>query len=209
MRATEVGPDDDGGAVEADDLASGWRGGWSGSRDEQFTAFMRGASPVLGRLGWLLTGDRHHAEELVQQALVRTYAAWPRASADDPMAYARRVMANARIDSWRKLRREVAPLEEEAAGTATSPSREHALAERDALVRALRQLSARRRRVVVLRYLMDLSEREVADDLDVSVGTVKSTAARGLAQLRGLLTTDTSPTQPSTLPATTRPGGVR
>ena len=60
-------------------------------------------------------------------------------------------------------------------------------AERDALVRALAQLSPQRRRVVVLRYLMDLSEREVADDLNISVGTVKSTAARGLGQLRVLL----------------------
>lgn len=200
--------DDDGSAAGADDLGSGWRGGWSGSRDEQFTAFMRAASPVLGRLGWLLTGDRHHAEELVQQALVRTYAAWPRASADDPMAYARRVMANARIDSWRKLHREV-PSPDDDTASASAPSREHDLAERDALVRALRQLSARRRRVVVLRYLMDLSEREVADDLSVSVGTVKSTAARGLAQLRGLLTTDIPPTPPSTLPATTHPGAAR
>lgn len=181
---------------DADDLGSTWRGGWSGSRDEQFTTFMRSASPVLGRLGWLLTGDRHQAEELVQLALVRTYAAWPRASASDPMAYARRVLANARTDSWRKHRREV-PADDGPDAREPAPSREHDLAERDVLVRALRRLSPRRRRVVVLRYLMDLSEREVADDLDVSIGTVKSTAARGLAQLRADLTAHAATTAPA------------
>jgi len=60
-------------------------------------------------------------------------------------------------------------------------------AERDVLVRALATLTARQRRIVVLRHLVGLSEKEVADDLGVSVGTVKSTASRGLAQLRSVL----------------------
>ena len=60
-------------------------------------------------------------------------------------------------------------------------------AERDQLVRALATLSTRQRRIVVLRHLDGLSEREVADDLGISVGTVKSTASRGLAQLRAEL----------------------
>ena len=70
-----------------------------------------------------------------------------------------------------------------------SGTRTHA--DRDVLVRALLQLSPRRRRVVVLRYLLDLSEREVADDLSISVGTVKSTASRGLDQLRIILSVST------------------
>ena len=157
------------------------------SRDEEFTAFMVEAEPLLTRTAWLLCGDRHRAEELVQQALVRTYVAWPRARAGDPLAYARRTLANARIDMWRRRRREVLVATEDLPGGATddrTAGHAHAHAERDALVRALTRLSPQRRRVVVLRYVLDLSERQVAADLGVTVGAVKSAAARGLRQLR-------------------------
>ena len=160
----------------------------AGTRDEEFTAFVRAASPGLGRVAWLLCGDAHQAEELVQQALVRTYVAWPRARTRDPYTYARRVLANQRIDTWRRRRREVlvdpSSVPESAEWAASSE-------DRDRLVRALSLLTARQRRVVVLRHLMDLSEREVADDLGIGVGTVKSTASRALARLRIELTDDT------------------
>ncbi|WP_066583389.1 SigE family RNA polymerase sigma factor [Cellulomonas timonensis] len=172
-----VGPD------EVIDLAVAREGD---DRATEFSAFMLEAEPLLGRMAWLLCGDVHRAEELVQQALVRTYVAWPRARAGDPLAYARKTLTNLRIDTWRKHRRELltAPdgMPETAMGAGT-----HAQADRDVLVRALLQLSPRRRRVIVLRYLVDLSEREVADDLGISVGTVKSTASRGLVQLRTIL----------------------
>ncbi len=159
------------------------------SRDAEFAAFMTEAEPVLGRIAWLLCGDVHRAEELVQAALVRTYVAWPSARRHDPLGYARRTLANARIDTWRKHRREhLAPPDDLPDGGVDSGA--DARAERDRLVRALLELPVRRRRVVVLRYLLDLSEREVAEDLGVSVGTVKSTAARGLAQLRAILGAD-------------------
>lgn len=160
----------------------------AGTRDEEFTAFVRAASPGLGRVAWLLCGDAHQAEELVQQALVRTYVAWPKARLRDPYTYARRVLANQRIDTWRRRRREVlvdpSNVPDGAAWAATSE-------DRDRLVRALSLLTARQRRVVVLRHLMDLSEREVADDLGIGVGTVKSTASRALARLRIELADDT------------------
>jgi RNA polymerase sigma-70 factor (sigma-E family) len=155
-------------------------------RDAEFEAFMTQAEPLLGRTAYLLTGDRHRAEELVQQALVRTYVAWPRAPARDPLAYARKVLANARIDTWRKHRREVLLAADDLPdGRQAGPDDAHA--DRDLLVRALARLPERRRRVVVLRYLVDLGEREVAEDLGITVGAVKSAASRGLAQLRGEL----------------------
>jgi RNA polymerase sigma-70 factor (sigma-E family) len=155
-------------------------------RDTEFAAFMAHAEPLLGRTAYLLTGDRHRAEELVQQALVRTYVAWPRASARDPLAYARKVLANARIDTWRKHRREVLlSTEDLPEGRRSGP--DGLQEDRDMLVRALARLPERRRRVVVLRYLVDLGEREVAEDLGISVGAVKSAASRGLAQLRSEL----------------------
>ncbi|WP_278236169.1 SigE family RNA polymerase sigma factor [Isoptericola sp. AK164] len=162
------------------------RPGERSSRDAEFTAFMAEAEPVLGRTAYLLTGNRHRAEELVQQALVRTYVAWPRARSRDPLAYARRVLANARIDTWRKHRREVLLAPDDLPhGRHGGADGGHA--ERDLLVRALARLPEQRRRVVVLRYLVDLGEREVAEDLGISVGAVKSAASRGLAQLRGVL----------------------
>nr|WP_258727088.1 SigE family RNA polymerase sigma factor [Cellulomonas sp. NS3] len=151
--------------------------------EAEFAAFMRESAPALARTAWLLTGDEHRAQDLVQLALMRTYLAWPRARQRDPLAYARRVLANARIDAWRKVRREVLTAPHDLPdGTVPSEARLHA--DRDQLVRALQTLSTRQRRVVVLRHLVGLSEQEVADDLGVSVGTVKSTASRGLAQLR-------------------------
>lgn len=163
-------------------------------RDEEFSAFMVEALPLLTRTAWLLCEDASRAEELVQQTLVRTYVAWPRARATDPLAYARRTLANGRIDLWRRRRRErlVAPEDiaepttlRVAGGYGSGQQDEHA--DRDVLVRALARLSPQRRRVVVLRYVLDLSEQQVADDLNVSVGAVKSAAARGLRELRALL----------------------
>jgi len=163
------------------------------SRDEDFTAFVTDHQADLLRTAWLLCGDTHRAEELTQQALVRTYGAWSRAGAGDPLAYARRVLVNLRIDTWRRRRREVlvAPedLPDDVAHPGTAPHRSTAdhQADRDQLVRALATLSPRQRRVVVLRHLVGLPEADVAADLGISVGTVKSTSSRALAQLRATL----------------------
>lgn len=160
-------------------------------RDAEFSAFAAAHGPVLVRTAWLLCGERARGEDLAQQAMVRTYLAWPRLT--DPLAYARRAVATARIDSWRVRRREVLVAPDDLVvasrpGTGAdgrSPEGPHA--DRDLLLRALRTLPAQQRRVVVLRYLVDLPEAEVAQMLGVSVGTVKSTLSRGLDRLRGVL----------------------
>lgn len=149
----------------------------------EFTAFMAEAAAPLSRTAWFLCGDEHRAEELVQQAFVRTWQHWAKARTGEPLAYARTVLTNLRIDHWRKHRREVlsapASLPDDAV-----PSVANHHAERDRLRRALLTLGLQQRRIVVLRYLEGLPELEVADALGVSVGTVKSTASRGLARLR-------------------------
>jgi RNA polymerase sigma-70 factor (sigma-E family) len=157
--------------------------------DAEFAAFMSASADDLGRTAWLLCGDRHRAEELTQQALVRTYLKWSNARQGDPLAYARRVLANLRIDSWRKHRKEVLTAAEELPerSTAATNAADAGLAERDRLIRALMTLSPRRRRIVVLRHLVGMREIDVARDLGISVGTVKSTASRSLAQLRAAL----------------------
>ena len=166
-------------------------GGSPGDLDAEFTAFMAEHADTLLHTAWLLVGNMDRAEELTQQALVRTYGAWHRARTD-PLPYARRVLVNLRVDTWRRRRREVL--------TDAVPERGidapgHARADdRDQLVRALALLTPRQRRVVVLRYLADVSEADVAADLGVTTGTVKTTASRGLATLRAALRASDEPT---------------
>lgn len=157
-------------------------------RTEEFTAWARGAATPLLRAAVALTGDRHAGEDLVQDVLARVYVAWPRVA--EPDAYARRALVNASASRWRHLaRRPESPLAEHA--PVPDPRPGHAAVEdRDAVLHALRQLPARQRAVLVLRYLEDCTERRTAELMGVSVGTVKSSTARALARLRevGVLT---------------------
>jgi RNA polymerase sigma-70 factor (sigma-E family) len=161
------------------------------SRDAEFTAFMAEHADDLRRTAWLLVGDVHRAEELAQEALARTYASWGRARDGEPLAYARRVLVNLRIDTWRRHRREVLTSPDRLPDEAVPGTAPQARADdRDQLARALALLNPKQRRVVVLRHLVGLSEAEVAADLGISVGTVKSNASRALALLRAELRTE-------------------
>lgn len=139
---------------------------------------------ALLRFGLLLTGDRHRAEDLVQTALTRTLAAWPRVSRrDDPEGYVRRTMsrlaANERRWRWRETSYDDPPVRDP-----QEPTGDPEL--RDLIWAALAGLPARQRAVLVLRYYEDLSEAQIADVLGCSAGTVKSQAARGLDRLRAV-----------------------
>ncbi|MFC4631736.1 SigE family RNA polymerase sigma factor [Promicromonospora alba] len=156
-----------------------------------FTAFAQVNTPALYRIAYLLCGDQHRAQDLVQLALERTFKAWKKVGDGDPFAYARRVLATARIDTWRRTRREVLTDDPTSSTQVRSaPASDAQLAERDRLVRALMSLSVKQRRVVVLRYLLDRSESDTAAELGVTTGTVKSTASRALARLRTLVVSD-------------------
>jgi RNA polymerase sigma-70 factor (sigma-E family) len=153
-----------------------------------FTVFAQVNTPALYRIAYLLCGDQHRAQDLVQLALERTFKAWKKVGDGDPFAYARRILATARIDTWRRTRREV--LSDDPGSNIqerSTPASDADLAERDRLVRALMVLSVKQRRVVVLRYLLDRSESDTAAELGISAGTVKSTASRALARLRTLV----------------------
>lgn len=153
-------------------------------RDALFVAFMRDAQPSLLRTAYFLSGDPDLARELVQDALVRTYLAWPRVRPETALAYARRIVVNGRADHARRVRREVAsPGLREVVVDADSSH-----LEREQLVTLLARLPEQQRKVIVLRYCADLSERETADLVGLSVGGVKSAASRGLAALRLLAT---------------------
>jgi RNA polymerase sigma-70 factor (sigma-E family) len=150
--------------------------------DVEFVEFVQASTGRLQHAAYLLTGDRHQAEDDVQTVLVRVYTAWSRIRRQDPFAYARKVLANLVIDRWRRPFREDAT--EELPERPAPGDFVDGVATQEWLMRALGRLSARERAIVVLRHFWDLSEADVAVELGVSVGTVKSTASRALAKMR-------------------------
>lgn len=161
---------------------------------EDFADFVRTRWVPLIRFAHSLTLDAGRAEDLVQEGLVRLWKVWPRLRQEQPEAYARRIVANLAASSRRRRwwgERATAELPEPRQGGVPDPG--GGVGDRDLLRRALRQLPARQRVIVVLRYVEDLSERQVADLLGCSTGTVKSQASRGLARLRELPAFDRSP----------------
>lgn len=143
----------------------------------------------LRRVAYLTCGDWHGAEDLVQNALVKLYVAWPRINGDETEdAYARRVIVRTHLDDLRRpWRREVTGLEGfDQAAAPNGLSHEDS----DALSTALKQLPERQRAAVVLRFWCGLSVEETARDLGCSTGTVKSHTSRALARLRTILSFD-------------------
>ncbi|MCU1692580.1 MAG: SigE family polymerase sigma factor [Frankiales bacterium] len=157
-------------------------------RDEQsFDELVEACSPRLLRTAWLLTGDPQLAEDLLQTALAATYLRWGRLrDTGAGEAYVRKVMATTASRWWRRKWHGERPTDVLPEHPAADPGFD-AVDERQALRSALAQLPARQRACVVLRFSEDLSEAQVADALDCSVGTVKSATSRGLARLRAAL----------------------
>jgi RNA polymerase sigma-70 factor (sigma-E family) len=153
-------------------------------RGSDFDDFVVSAASGLLRIAVALTGERGAAEDLLQDVLERMYVAWPRI--EDPLAYARRSLANASANRWRRRSRQpeesAADLPEQAVA---DPAAAHG--ERDEVRRAIAGLPQRQRAVIVLRFLADLSEADTAKALGCTAGTVKSQTARALSALRDLV----------------------
>ncbi len=155
-----------------------------------FEGFVLASGPRLKRLTFLLTGNVHAAEDLLQTSYAKAFAQWDRiARTDDPHAYMRQVVVNTHRSLWRRLRnREISTdAVPEPSARAARPGSGDPAAQVEAqqvLLDALRALPDRQRTTVVLRYYCDLSEAEVAQLMNCSVGTVKSNASRGLTALR-------------------------
>jgi RNA polymerase sigma-70 factor (sigma-E family) len=152
-----------------------------------FDDFVRRCSPRLLRTTYLLASDCGHAEDLLQEALVRTARHW-RAARSAPEAYTRRVIVNLATDRWRALQRRPAevPLDDHTATAPAAPA-DPGPGDRQVILHALRQLPYQQRAVAVLRYWDGVSVAETAALLGISEGTVKSYGARALARLRELL----------------------
>lgn len=149
-------------------------------REQEFSEYADAHALQLRRTAYLIVRDWHAAEDVVQNALVKLYVAWPRVREDGVDAYARRIVVNEALTLLRRRKPE----------TITDRPPETAVAAAESPVdfgAALALLPAQQRAIVALRYLDDLSVADVARTLGVADGTVKSQCSRALATLRRLL----------------------
>lgn len=146
---------------------------------DSFAEFVRDRHVELLRFAYVLTGDRHLAEDLVQDALERTGLSWRRIRrTDDPEGYVRATIVNRHLNRLRSLRRERLVADPPETGYADREPAD------DQTWRLLATLPRQQRAVLVLRFYLDYSEAQIAATLGCSVGTVKSNASRAMAKLR-------------------------
>ncbi|MFD5318072.1 SigE family RNA polymerase sigma factor [Streptomyces sp. NPDC127098] len=172
-------------AVADDDRGGRGRAGRrEGATEAEFTAYVRERRASLYATAYHLTGDRHEAEDLLQSALLSTYRAWDRISDKAAVGgYLRRTMTNLHISAWRRRKLNEYPTEElpEAPGEQDTMRGTEL---RTVLWQALARLPEQQRTMLVLRYYEGRTDPEIADTLNISVGTVKSSIWRTLRRLR-------------------------
>jgi RNA polymerase sigma-70 factor (sigma-E family) len=150
-----------------------------------FAEFVVARQAALLRTAYLLTGHAQDAEDLVQTTLVKVVPQWRRIR-DDPEPYVRRAMVNENISRWRRRRWREQSADVLPELLSTEADHAELLVVRDALA----TLAPRQRAVLVLRYYEGMSEREIAAQLGIAPGTVKSQARDALARLRAVLPDD-------------------
>lgn len=154
---------------------------WTGTERERLRDAFEEHYVALVRLAMALSGSREAAEDIAQEAFVRVASRIGSVPAGEAWPYLRRVAVNLWKDRRRRLRLELRIRNR----FRPDPSRtERPRADRADLWPLVLALPARQRACLVLRYYEDLSERETADVLGVSVGTIKSQTSRALAKLR-------------------------
>jgi RNA polymerase sigma-70 factor (sigma-E family) len=159
--------------------------------EEEFREYVRTRGPALLRAARQLTGHPLDAEDLLQNALTKTYLAWDRIQDRAALdGYVRRAMVNINISQWRRRKLEEYPSDElpEVAAATENVGEVH-----ERLEEALRGLPDRMRAAIMLRYYEDMTEPEIANRLGISVGTVKSTVSRAMAKLRSELSSPRRP----------------
>ena len=164
-------------------------------RDAEFTEYLQARQPSLLRTAYLLTGDRHTAEDVLQTSLAKLYLAWDkindRSSVD---GYVRRIMVNENNSLWRR------PWKKREHASDVMPDASYVDSYDDGRSQALwdvvQSLPPKARAVVVLRYYEQMSEAETADVLGISTGTVKSQCSRAFAALRDRMPAELHPGHP-------------
>lgn len=150
-----------------------------------FDEYVANARQPLLRLAYLLTADAHHAEDLVQAALLQAFRHWRRVNrASHPDAYVRRMLVNSFLDGRRRRSANEAPTVTGEIPDLSVADHSGAHAERTAMWAALAELPRAQRAVLVLRFYEDRDDAAIAELMGCSQSTVRSNAARGLAALR-------------------------
>ena len=152
----------------------------------EFDEYVAARGQQLVRLGYVLSRDHHSAEDLAQTALMHAYRHWRRVRRmDDPHAYVRRTLVNAHLSASRRSSTRETPVVTAQSGP-SEPDPAIALAEHDAMWRALAGLTRRERSVLVLRYYEDLDHASIAAVLGIKESTARATVSRALAALRAV-----------------------
>ncbi|WUV81364.1 SigE family RNA polymerase sigma factor [Streptomyces sp. NBC_01476] len=149
-----------------------------------FEEFVAARGPRLLRVAWLLTGDAHLAEDLLQTVLARVWPKWNRIADENPEAYVRKALVHAHASWWRRKWRGEVPHGDDLPDRAAPADPFADVDLEQTLAAAIRTLPTRQRAVVVLRYFEDLSVAGTAEVLGCSEGTVKSQASKALHTLR-------------------------
>lgn len=153
-------------------------------REDGFREFVAAATAELSRSAYLLTGDHHLAQDLLQSALANTYRHWRRVKDGNPRAYVRKAMHREQLSWWRRRRLKESPRAEPPDRASTGPDHAEQTVLKLSLDRALASLSPRQRAVIILRHYEDLTEAETATVLGCTVGTVKRHGHDAMIKLR-------------------------
>lgn len=158
------------------------------NREADYVDFVAARRLHLRRVAYAICGDWHLADDLLQDALVKLYVAWPRVRRDQqPEAYVRQILVRVNIDEHRRRMRRT-PTVTLTEGMDTGQREGLPTEERTTLFAALQDMPEMQRKTVVLRHWLGLSVQETAHELGISTGTVKSHTSRGLDALRTTLT---------------------
>jgi RNA polymerase sigma-70 factor (sigma-E family) len=163
-----------------------WERARWGVGEAGFEEFVAARGQRLLRVAWLLTGDAHLAEDLLQTVLARIWPKWGQIAGENPEAYVRKALVHTHASWWRRRWRGEVPHGEMPDRAAVGDPYEGVELEQT-LAAAVRALPVRQRAVVVLRYFEDLTVMETAEVLGCSEGTVKSQASKALRSLRDRL----------------------
>ena len=156
-----------------------------------FAEFVAARSAALHRTAYLMVGEHALAQDLLQEALTKTYVAWPRLrDVSNAEAYTRRAITTTAISWWRKRSWHEQPHGDLPHREPATASSDDAVATRDWVWTALQQLPPRQRAAIVLRYYEDLTEAQTAAAMGCAVGTVKSQVSQAIKRLRAELGDD-------------------
>ena len=153
---------------------------------EEFEEFAVARTPQLYRAAWLMCGDAHRAEDLVQETLAKVYVRWHRrlgGPIEHPVAYAHTTLTRTYISAQRRRSNQETPVDDLPEGVEQGGDATTTLALRGALA----QLAPLDRAVLVMRFLEDVSVADTADALGVSPGAVRNRTLRALDRLRAVL----------------------